>query len=110
MGKFEMSPDALELVAERFRSLAEPARLQLLSCLREGEKTVSELVEETGFGQANVSKHLRLLHSHRFVARRKEGLHVFYSLADESVFELCEIVCDGIEAQADASLRTLASS
>lgn len=109
MGKFTMSPDLLALVAERFRSLAEPARLQLLSCLRDGEKTVSELVEETGFGQANVSKHLRLLHSHRFVGRRKEGLHVYYSLADESVFELCDIVCGGIQAQVDASLRTLTS-
>lgn len=109
MGKFTMSPELLGLVAERFRSLAEPARLQLLSCLRDGEKTVSELVKETGFGQANISKHLGMLHSHRFVTRRKEGLHVFYSLADESVFELCEIVCGGIQAQVDARLRTLAS-
>ncbi len=109
MGKFAMSPDLLGLVAERFRSLAEPARLQLLSCLRDGEKSVSELVEETGLGQANVSKHLRLLHSHRFVTRRKDGLHVFYALADESVFTLCEIVCGGIQAQVDARLRTLAT-
>lgn len=109
MDNFVMSPEALALVAERFRALGEPARLQLLSCLRGGEKSVSQLAEDTGYGQANVSKHLQLLHSLRFVSRRKEGLHVFYSLADESVFTLCDMVCGGIQAQLETRLRALAS-
>jgi DNA-binding transcriptional ArsR family regulator len=104
-----MTPEVLALVAERFKALAEPARLQLLKCLQEGEMSVNELAEHTGFGQANVSKHLQLLHSLGFVSRRKEGLFVYYSLADRSVFKLCDIVCGRIEAQVEAQRKLLAS-
>lgn len=58
MAKLTMTPQVLALVAERFKALAEPARLEILNCLRSREMTVTELVEETGLGQANVSKHL----------------------------------------------------
>ena len=105
MGHFPLTPDLLELIAERFKALAEPARLRILNALREGEKTVGELMEETGFGQANVSKHLRLLHSLGFVERRKEGLYVHYSLQGEDVFQLCDIVCGRLAAEADARGR-----
>ena len=69
-----LTPEMLALVAERLRALAEPARLQILNELRSGEHTVTELVEATGLGQANVSKHLRLLLAAGFVGRRKDGL------------------------------------
>jgi DNA-binding transcriptional ArsR family regulator len=69
-----LTPAMLELIAERLRALAEPARLQILSLLRGGELTVTDLVDGTGLGQANVSKHLRLLLAAGFVARRKDGL------------------------------------
>ena len=104
-----MSPEILELVAERFKALAEPARLQLLRCMQGGEVSVNELVEETGLGQANVSKHLQLLYSQGFVTRRKEGLFVYYALADKKVFELCDIMCGRIEAQLKARQKTLSS-
>jgi ArsR family transcriptional regulator len=90
----------IELVAGRFRALAEPARLHLMSALRDGEQTVGELVEATGLGTANVSKHLQLLHAAGFVTRRKEGLHVYYGLAGEDVFQLCDIMCGRLEAEA----------
>jgi DNA-binding transcriptional ArsR family regulator len=104
-----MTPQVLALVAERFKALAEPARLQLLKCMQQGEVSVNELVDETGLGQANVSKHLQLLHSLGFVTRRKEGLYVYYALADKRVFELCDIMCGRIEAQLKAKQRLLAS-
>ena len=93
-----MSPELMELVAARFRALGEPARLQIINALRRGEQSVNDLVDETGLGQANVSKHLQILHSLGFVARRKEGLFVYYRLADKSVFRLCDIMCGGIES------------
>lgn len=99
MSKVDLSPEVLDLVAERFKALAEPARLQLLVCLRAGERSVTELVDETGFGQANVSKHLQMLHSLGFVARRKDGLKVYYALADRSVFTLCDVMCGRIERE-----------
>ena len=99
MGKLALSPDVLVLIAERFKALAEPTRLQILNCLRSGELTVSELVEETELGQANVSKHLQLLHGMGFVSRRKDGLFVYYALADRSVFQLCDVMCGRLEAE-----------
>ena len=88
-----LSPAALELVAARFRVLAEPMRLALLNQLREGEKTVSELIQETGASQANVSKHLGILADAGMVGRRKAGLNVYYFIADKSLFKLCDLVC-----------------
>ena len=108
MGKLALTPDVLVLIAERFKALAEPARLQILNCLRGGELTVTELVEETEFGQANVSKHLQLLHTLGFVSRRKEGLFVYYALADKSVFQLCDVMCGRLEAEMKARRKLLA--
>src|SRR5687768_14285863 len=98
----------IELVAERFRALAEPARLLIMQSLRGGEQTVGELVEETGLGTANVSKHLQLLHAAGFVSRRKEGLYVYYSLAGEDVFRLCDIMCGRIAAETESRRHLLA--
>lgn len=107
MDHTEMTPEMLTLVAERFQALAEPARLLILNALRGGEHSVSELVEETDLGQPNVSKHLQLLHSLGFVARRREGSYVFYRLAGDDVFELCDIMCGRIEREHRARARML---
>lgn len=101
MGQIEMTPEVLELVAARFKALAEPTRLRILSALREGESTVTELVDATGLGQANVSRHLRLLHDVRFVQRRREGLYTVYSLADQDVFTLCDLICGRLEREVE---------
>lgn len=103
-----MTPELLALIAERFKALAEPARLQILNSLRGGESTVSELVEETELGQANVSKHLQQLHSLGFVTRRKVGLYVYYSLADKTVFQLCDIMCGRLETEMKKRRKLLA--
>lgn len=109
MRKTALTPDVLALVAERFKVLGEPARLGILSALRRGERTGTELMADTGLGQANLSKHLQLLHAQGFVSRRKEGVSVYYELADQSVFRLCDIMCDRIERQAASRRRLLAS-
>lgn len=102
-----LSPDVLELVADRFRVLAEPTRLLILDVLLQGERTVSDLVDETGLNQANVSKHLAILRSSAFVDRRKEGLYAFYSVTDPSVIELCAIMCSRLEEQAEEQTALL---
>lgn len=107
MGKQALTPELLVLIAERFKALAEPARLQILDRLRVGEMTVSELVDDTGLGQANVSKHLQLLHVVGFVRRRKEGLFVYYALADKSVFQLCDVMCGRLDAEIKARRKLL---
>jgi len=87
-----MTDGVLPVVAERFKALSEPARLSLLRSLQDGEQTVNQLVAGTGLGQANVSKHLQLLHAHGFVKRRKHGLFVHYTLADRQIMKLCELM------------------
>jgi DNA-binding transcriptional ArsR family regulator len=103
----DFSPELLGLVADRFKVLGEPLRLQLLNQLRSGERTVTELVEATGAGQANVSRHLALLLQHGMVERRKEGLHVHYRITDPAIFELCELVCGSLEQEVQQHLRKL---
>lgn len=110
MAKHKLTPEMLEMIALRFKVLAESARLEILSCLRKGEMTVGDLAEATGLGQANVSRHLQLLHSNGFVERRKEGLFVNYRLADEMVFQLCEMMCGHLEAELKTRRKLLASA
>lgn len=95
------------MIAGRFKALGEPARLQILSTLRGGEMTVNELVEATGLGQANVSKHLQLLHRMSFVTRRKAGLFAYYRLASRDVFKLCDMMCGHVEAETHERRRVL---
>ncbi len=104
---YDLSPELLELIAERFKALAEPARLRILNALRTGELTVSDLMERTGLGQANLSKHLQLLHRLGFVARRKDGFYVYYSLAGEGIFQLCDIMCGRIAREVESRDRLL---
>jgi DNA-binding transcriptional ArsR family regulator len=108
MGKRRLTPELIHLIAERFRALGEPARLQIMTALRQGEQTVGELADATGLGTANLSKHLQLLHATGFVQRRKAGLHVYYGLADEDVFRLCDIMCGRMEAEATTRRAVLA--
>ena len=65
----------------------------LLHLLYDGPLTVSELVEESGMKQANVSKHLTMLHQHRLVKREREGINIRYEIADPMIFSLCNLVC-----------------
>ena len=87
------------MVAHRFAVLAEPMRLRLLQALFAGEKSVGGLVEATGGTQANVSRHLQTMIRAHVLSRRKEGLQVFYAIADPTIFKLCALVCGGLEKQ-----------
>lgn len=100
MATTTLSPDQLALVAERFRALGEPSRLLILQALRAGERSVSELIDDTALGQANLSKHLQTLHAAGFVARRKEGVSTLYRLADDDVVRLCDLCCGRLEREA----------
>lgn len=98
----DMSPELLDLIAGRFKVLAEPGRLAILNALRDGEQTVTALQDETGLGQANLSKHLQLLYAAGFVKRRKHGLFTYYAVSDRAVFKLCDIMCGRLETESAA--------
>lgn len=97
----------VELIAERFRVLAEPMRIRLLDALRDAPATVGELQVATGASQQNVSKHLGLLLRSGLVSRSKQGNFSLYAIADEGVFELCEQVCGGLRRKLDELDATL---
>ena len=89
----------VELVARRFRVIGEPMRIRILDHLRDGEATVAQLTHALDSSQQNVSKHLIVLHDAGVLSRRKQGTSTFYAIADESVLELCEQVCGGLQRQ-----------
>lgn len=91
-----MTPEMLELVAQRFRLLADPMRLRILHELQEGELSVGELVERTGASQPNVSKHLTSLRGLQMVMRRQEGNMAYFSIAAPYIFNLCNTVCSSM--------------
>ena len=101
-----MTPEALEMVAARFRAMGEPLRLRILQQLEDGERSVSALAESVASTQPNVSKHLKVLQDAGLVKRRQQGTTIYYSIADTMVFELCEMICstlrDRLEAQVGA--------
>jgi DNA-binding transcriptional ArsR family regulator len=95
-----MTDAALTQIARRFAVLSEPMRLRLVHTLFEGEMSVNALVTASGGTQANVSRHLQQLAGDGVLQRRKEGLQVFYSIGDPSIYKLCELVCGSLEKQA----------
>ncbi len=103
----ELTDATAASVAERFRALAEPMRLRLLNALRSGEDSVGSLAERTGGGQANVSKHLQVLHQQGFVSRRKEGTTTWYCISDPKVFQLCDLACGQLERDLDRRSKLL---
>jgi DNA-binding transcriptional ArsR family regulator len=100
-----LSPEALQEVAAYFQTLSEPTRLQILNYLREGERNVGELAQLCGYTAANVSRHLAMLTKHGLVARESRGTSVYYRIADDSVYALCDLVCGNIARQFEQTAR-----
>lgn len=99
----------LEAVADYFKILSETSRLQILQCLRAGPMNVMELCEATGLGQANLSKHLKVMTQAGVLYRQAKGTSAYYDIADPLVFEFCELACgqigDRLQQQAETFLQ-----
>ena len=97
----------LEEAARRFALLGDPTRLRLLSLLHaEGELTTGALADRAGLAMTNVSQHLARLMAAGLVSKRRVGIHAHYRIADDTLGELCELVCSSLRSRA----RTLAAS
>lgn len=99
--------DALKLIADRFKLLSNPSRLEILQLICYQEMTVGALVETTGLKQANVSKQLSLLDRAGVVKRRVDGNRAYYIVADDSLPRICEIVQNGVRARQRELLTSL---
>lgn len=106
----DISDEALELIAARFRVLGEPNRLKLIRALEGGELSVSALIAATGLAQANASRHLQTLTQAGILDRRREGTNVLYHIADPGIFRLCELVCGSLQTLLERHASALAAN
>ena len=103
-----MIPETLlEEAARRFALLGDPSRLRILSTLNEfGELAVGELATLSGLTRTNLSQHLSRLAAAGLVGRRRQGTTIYYRIVDESLGELCDLVCASLRERG----RALAAS
>lgn len=102
-----LPPAALAQVADYFKVLSELSRLQVLCALQAGPKNVTEIIEETGLGQANVSKHLKILAQAGIVSRTPQGVSVYYEIVEPFIFDLCELVGDRLTVRLEEQSQQL---
>ncbi|MHB8666853.1 MAG: ArsR/SmtB family transcription factor [Burkholderiales bacterium] len=95
---------AIDAVASYFGVLSEPTRIRIMHAICEDEKTVSQIVEELGASQTNVSRHLGIMHRSGVLSRRKEGNQVYYRTADAAMVDLCRSVCKRISERMEEKM------
>lgn len=95
-----LSDAQLEAVARRFRALAVPSRLRILDGLLAGPLPMSELADETGLTQSNLSRQVTELEREGCVERDRRGREVVVRIADPSLAQLCELVCGALQERA----------
>lgn len=75
----------VRIKAKLFRGFSDPSRLSIIEALRNGKKSVSELVDITGLSQPNVSNHLRCLADCDLVRKERNGRYIYYRISDPRV-------------------------
>jgi DNA-binding transcriptional ArsR family regulator len=94
-------------IADRLKAMADPMRLRILHVLQGGERCVNDILGQVGGSQANVSKHLSVLRRAGLVECRREGVNVYYRIEDQTVFTICESVCNSLERQVNAEKQEI---
>ena len=94
MASQELEDDGVyESAAELFKAMAAPMRLKIISALCNGEKNVSELLAAIDTTQPNMSQHLNTLYQSGILGRRREGVSIYYFIANEKVVHMCRTIC-----------------
>jgi ArsR family transcriptional regulator, virulence genes transcriptional regulator len=88
------------------KTLANDKRQMILSALRDGELSVSELSERTGIPQANLSQHLATMRAHDVVRTRREGSHVYYEIANQKLIQAFDLITEVMQESMDERKRT----
>jgi len=81
-----------EMQAEVCKTIASPKRLEIINALKEGEKSVTELVEILGVPKANVSQHLAMMRHKGILRARREGVNIYYSISNPKVIDACNLM------------------
>jgi DNA-binding transcriptional ArsR family regulator len=88
----------LNRLADLFATLADPARLRILDCLRAGPRRVGDIHRVCRLKQANTSKHLRVLREAGLVTPQRDGTAVHYAISEPLIFGLCDLACGSAAA------------
>ncbi len=86
----------LEDAAHVFAVLSAPMRLLILSSLCHGEKNVGQLLADVQTTQPNMSQHLNLLYRAGLVRKRRDGVQIFYAIADKHIVNICQAMCERV--------------
>ncbi len=86
-----MTRPIYQVKADFFKTLAHPARIRILELLRDGERSVGELIPEVGLEASHLSQQLGVLRRANVLQSRKEGSTVRYSVTDPRIFDLLEV-------------------
>jgi ArsR family transcriptional regulator len=81
-----------ELQAELCKILASPKRIEIIAALKDGEKTVTELVEILETPKANVSQHLSVMRLKGILKSRRDGVNIYYSISNPKVVKACGLM------------------
>lgn len=87
-----MDRKIFEMHAEVCKVFTNPKRLEIISLLRDGEKTVNELTELAGVPQANISQHLTVLRQNNVVTTRRNGANIYYKIANPKILQACDLM------------------
>ena len=93
------SDKTFESAADLFRVMSAPMRLKIINCLCDGEKNVSYLLTKVNTTQPNMSQHLNTLYQAGILGKRRDGVQIFYRIADQRIVSICEAVCHDIAAK-----------
>ncbi|DAC72654.1 MAG TPA: ArsR family transcriptional regulator [Thermoplasmata archaeon] len=75
-----------------FKALADPTRLKILECIKDGEKCICQVIPYTGKSQPNVSQHLKVLKIAGLVDERREGTRILLKASNKKIFDVIDSV------------------
>jgi len=102
-----INEELIRIQAEFCKGMAHPKRILILHLLKEGEKTVNQLEQETGIPQPNLSQHLSFMRHQGLVKTRREGNNTYYSLADKRIATACELIRESIKERLERMRQTI---
>src|SRR5512139_3173940 len=97
-----------EMQAEICKTLTNPKRIEILNALKTDEKTVTELVNLLGASKANVSQHLAVMRHKGILTTRREGVNIFYRVANTKVIDACSLMKEVLFEQHMAKKKAMA--
>ena len=87
----------LQDAAQLFGLLAAPMRLHIISTLCHGEKNVGQLLDAVKTTQPNMSQHLNMLYRKGILNKRRDGVQIYYAIADSQIVQICQAMCERLE-------------